>query len=85
MPGAPLFLLADWARLLTGVRTPGDQLDALRRVELKARADIRVALDRLADEFDISGHEVDEAMVQVADALGEIEGDLAYDIEQANQ
>lgn len=89
LPGAPLSLLADWARLFTGARSPGDQLDSLRRAELKARADIRVALDRLADEFDISGHEVDEAMVQVDDALGEltgeIEGDLAYDIEQADQ
>jgi len=89
LPGAPLSFLADWARFFTGVRTPGDQLDALRRAELEARADIRAAFDRLAEEFDIPGHEVDEAMAQVEDALGEltseIEADLAYDIEQADQ
>lgn len=89
LPGAPLSLLADWARLFAGAQTPGDQLDALRRAELKARTDIRAALDRLAAEFDIPGHEVDEAMVQVDDALddltGEIEADIAYEIEQADQ
>ncbi len=89
LPGAPLSLLIDWARLLAGAADPGDELDALRRAVLRANADIRVVLDRLAGEFDIPGHEVDEAMAQVDDALseltGEIEGDLAYDLEQADQ
>lgn len=89
LPGAPLFLLADWARFFTGARNPGDQLDALQRAELKARADIRAALDRLAAEFDIPGHEVDEAMAQVGDTLsdltGEIENDLTYEAEHADQ
>ncbi len=89
LPVAPLSVLADWARLFIGVRDPGDRLDALRRAEFEARADIRAALDRLAEEFDIPGHEVDEAMGQVEDALddltGEIETDFTYDIEQAAQ
>lgn len=89
LPGTPLSLLADWARLFTGAQAPGDQFEALRQAALRARTDIRAALDRLAEEFDISGHEVDEAMAQVDDALGEltgeIEGDLAYDIEQTDQ
>lgn len=89
LPGAPLSLLADWARLFTGARTPSAQLGALRRAELAARVDIRAVLDRLAEEFDIPGHEVDEAMAQVDDTLndltGEIENDLAYDLEQADQ
>lgn len=89
LPGASLSLGTNWARLFTGAWNPRRQLDALRRAELRTRADIRAALERLADEFDISSHEVDEAMVQVDDALGEltgeIEGDLAYDVEQADQ
>lgn len=89
LPGAPLSLFADWTKLFTGAQTPGDQLDALRRAELKARTDIRAALDRLAAQFDIPGHEVDEAMVQVDDTLGdltgEIEADIAYEAEPADQ
>lgn len=89
LPGAPLSVLAHWARYLTGALTPDEQIDALRRAELRARADIRAALDRLAEEFDIPDREVDEVMAQVEDAVdllaGEIEADLAYDIEDADQ
>jgi len=89
LPGAPLSVLAHWARYLTGALTPDDEIDALRRAELRARTDIRAALDRLAEEFDIPEHEVDEAMAQVEDAVdvltGEVEADLAYDIEYADQ
>lgn len=89
LPGASLSWRADWARLFSGAWNPGRQLDTLRRAELRTRTEIRAALERLAAEFDISGHEVDEAMAQVDDALseltGEIEGDLAYDAEQADQ
>jgi len=89
LPGAPLSLLADWARLIAGTPDPGDRLDALQRSVLKAKAEIHAVLERLARELDIPDHEVDEAMAQVDDTLseltGEIEGDLAHDLEQADQ
>ena len=89
LPGTSLSLRADWTRLFSAVWKPGRQLDTLRRAELRTRTEIRAAFERLAAEFDISGHEVDEAMAQVDDALseltGEVEDDLAYDAEQADQ
>jgi len=89
LPSAPLSILADWARRFTGTPDPQDQLDALRRAELRAKADIRAVLDRLAVEFDMLSHEVDDAMVQVNETLveltGNVERDLAYEIEQADQ
>ena len=89
LPGAPLSLFADWARLFTGAPDSSTQLDALRRAELEAKVEIRAVLQRLAGEFDIPGHEVDEAMAQVGETLSEltdeIENDLVYDIEHADQ
>jgi hypothetical protein len=89
LPGALLSVLAHWAKYFTGAWFPDDQIDALRRAELRARADIRAALKRLAEEFDMPDRDVEEAMAQVEDAIGvlagEIEADLAYDIEYADQ
>lgn len=89
LPGAPLSTLAEWARIFTGEPDARDQLDALRRAELKAKADIRAVLDRLAEEFDVLSQDVDAAMASVSDTLGdltgEVERDLAYEIEQENQ
>lgn len=87
LPGAPLSLLAGWARLLAGAPDPAARLDALRRAELKASDDIRAVLDRLAGRFGVQGDEVDEAMARVDDTLSEltseVENDLVCDIEQA--
>ncbi len=69
------------------IRVPSSKRCGVRNFE--AKAEIRAVLLRLAGEFDISGHEVDEAMAQVGETLseltGEIESDLAYDIEHADQ
>jgi hypothetical protein len=89
LPGAHLPLLAEWARQFASVPDARDQLDALHRAELRAKADIRAVLDRLAGEFDVLSHDVDEAMARVIDTLGdltaEVERDLAHEIEEADQ
>lgn len=89
LPGAPLSILAEWARIFTGEPDARDQLDALRRAELKAKADIRAVLDRLAGEFRVQSHDVDEAMASVNETLGdltsEVERDLAQEIEEEDQ
>ena len=89
LPGAHLPLLADWAKHFAAAPDPREQLDALSRAELRARAEIRTVLARLAGEFDLPRHEVDEAMARVDDTLGDLTGqvelDLAHEIEEADQ
>ena len=72
VPASHLPLLGDWARQVSNERGSGDRLDALRRAQRRAETDIRVALDRLADEFDVLGHDVDDAMSRVSDSIQDL-------------
>ncbi len=87
--GASLSTLTGWTRPFTSVAEARDQLDVLQRAELKARVDIRAALDRLAAESGVTSHKVDEAMACVSDTLADLigrgEGDLAYEGDEADQ
>lgn len=89
--------LAGWAKHLFSGPNPHNELEELHRAELRARTEIRAALSRLAAEFDVLPREVDEAMVQIDDVLGditdeverslddEIESDLDYEIEYQDE
>lgn len=88
-PGTHLPLLAEWARQFSSASDPLDRLDALRRAQRRAEADIRAALIRLAAEFEVPSSDVACAMASVRDALdeltSEVERDLAYELEQPDQ
>lgn len=86
--GTHLHILGEWAQqfMSMGKDTPDpvDRLDALHRAELKAKVDIRAALDRLAGECDLLDYDIDEAMLVVDDTLddllAEAEGELTQEI-----
>ena len=78
VPASHLPLLGEWARQVSNERGSGDRLDALRWAQRRAEVDIRAVLDRLADEFDVLSHEVDDAMSHVSDSIQ----DLTWGIER---
>jgi len=88
-PGTHLPLLAEWARQFSSVPAPLERLEALRRAQRRAELDIRAALSRLAAEFEVSSSDVACAMGSVRDTLdeltSEVERDLAYELDQADQ
>jgi hypothetical protein len=86
MDGMQLPLPAGWARAFRRRRDPVEELDELARDKLTAKAEIREALDRLADKHGISHSETNAAVHgYVDDMLGdltyEVEGELTHDVE----
>jgi hypothetical protein len=71
-------LPAGWANNYLSRRDPHDRLAALRDDVLDAKAEIRLALERLAEKHDIALKEVTQAMGSVDDGLT----DLVYDVER---
>lgn len=74
--GTQLPLPAGWARRFVSGPDPRDGLDRLAREQLDAMAEIRLVLDRLAEEFGVPARDVERAMLSIDDTLG----DLLYDI-----
>ncbi len=74
-----LSLPAGWARAHQTLRDPRDRRDALVQDGLDAKAEIRAALDRLAEKYNVPAADVTDAMGWVDDGLE----DLLYDIEQS--
>lgn len=73
-----LSLPASWASRFISNRDPRDQLSTLRDDILDTKAEIRVALERLAEKHQIPMKEVTRAMGVVDDGLS----DLVYDVER---
>ncbi len=86
VPASHLPLLGEWARQVSSERESGNRLDALRRAQRRAETDIRMALDRLADEFDVLSHDVDDAMSRVGDSIRDltwgVERELIHELDQ---
>ncbi len=90
MDGLQLPLPAGWAREHRRWLDPVEELDQLAQDKLKAKAEIRDALDRLADKHGISIAEINAAVHgYVDDMLGdltyEVEGELTHGIEEAQR
>lgn len=62
-------LPAGWATRLQSNRDPRDELAAIERAQLNLKAAIRAELDRSAERFGISGHEVTAAVTGYVDDL----------------
>lgn len=74
-----LSLPANWASNFLGRRDPRDRLATLKDDVLEAKAEIRMAMERLAEKHQIPMTEVTRAMGSVDDGLS----DLVYDAERA--
>ncbi|WP_428684459.1 hypothetical protein [Reyranella sp.] len=89
LPASHLPLLGEWAKLVWSERQSPDRLDALRRAQRRAEADIRAALERLADEFDVLSHDVDDAMSHVSDSIQDltwgVERELIHEVDHPVQ
>jgi hypothetical protein len=70
-------LLEDLAQYFVGPADPRGQLDALRRDQCDAEAEIRTVLDRLANKYDVADEDVDTAMESIGLALE----DMTYERE----
>ncbi len=73
-----LSLPASWASRFISNRDPREQLSTVRDDVLEAKAEIRAALERLAEKHQIPMEEVTRAMGSVDDGLS----DLVYDAER---
>lgn len=78
LPPSHLPLLGEWARQASHEQEVQGRLDALRRAQRRAEADIRTALERLAGEFDVLAYEVDDVMARVSDSIE----DLTWSLER---
>jgi hypothetical protein len=90
MDGIQLPLPAGWAREFRRRRDPVEELDELAKDKLAAKAEIREALDRLAEKHGISHRETNAAVLgYVDDMLGdltfEVESELTHGIEEAQR
>ena len=90
MDGTQLPLPAGWARTFRNWRDPVEELDRLARDKLTAKAEIREALDRLADKHGISHAETNAAVHGYVDDMlndltYEAEGQLTHDLEEAQR
>jgi hypothetical protein len=72
-------LPAAWATTFSTRPDPIDELDQLARDKLDAKAEIRQALDRLAEKHHISPREVNAAVTGYVDDLL---SDAAYELER---
>lgn len=66
---AQLPLPAGWARQFTSRLDPREELAAIERAKLDAKAEIRAILERHAQRFRISTREIDEAIKDYADNM----------------
>lgn len=88
-PASHLPLLGEWMKQASHERETTDRLRALLRARRRAEADIRTTFERLAAEFDVPGHEVDDAMAYVSDSIEDltwgIEGELKHRLEHPDR
>ncbi|TAJ97362.1 MAG: hypothetical protein EPO10_19710 [Reyranella sp.] len=70
-------LLDDFTKYLVGPTDPRERLDILERDRLGAEAEIRAVLDKLAAKYAVTGDDVDDAMVSIGLAIG----DMTYERE----
>jgi hypothetical protein len=82
-------LPAGWAinHVLSSARDPRERLDELRRDKLKAKAEIRQVLDRLAAKHGLAAREINRAIEgyvddMLNDAAYELERQLTHEIEE---
>ena len=73
----PRTLLDDLARYFVGPTDPRERLDLLGRDRLDAETEIRAVLDRLAGRYNVASDDVDDAMVSIGLAIG----DMTYERE----
>lgn len=86
--GTQLALPAGWARQFASMPDPRDRLDALEHAKIATRTEIRRALIRLTDQFDIRAREIDRAMDHVEDTITdlvwEVENGYRHEIEEGH-
>jgi hypothetical protein len=86
--GTQLPLPAGWARQFASMPDPRDRLDALEHAKIAARTEIRRALSRLANEFDVRTGEMARAMDHVGDTITdlvwEVENGCRHEIEEGH-
>lgn len=70
--GQQMPLPAGWARSLFSSSDPQDRLAELVEDRREAFADIRAVLDRLSAKYHFRPRDVDSAMSQVDDVLGDL-------------
>lgn len=73
----PRTLLDDLAEYFVGPTDPRERLDLLGRDRLDAETEIRAVLDRLAGKYNVGSDDVDDAMVGIGLAIG----DMTYERE----
>lgn len=73
----PRTLLEDLAKYFVGPTNPHERLDLLERDRHDAEAEIRAVLDKLASKYSVVRDDVDDAMVSIGLAIG----DMTYERE----
>ncbi len=70
-------LLDDLTKYFVGPTDPRERLDVLERDRLGAEVEIRAVLDKLAATYAVADDDVDDAMVSIGLAIG----DMTYERE----